>query len=199
MKKLTILPLTLFLIVGCGSDPGERATSTSDNQSTRNTRDSSGNSNLCRDRGYDCTSSNNNSGNSISNGGQYGSGSTPAAYGESSFASLTASYNARSGNDVVANGQLELDQDYGFEDCKISKGSYSLTTTKSGQTGDIVHFYKNIQVRLGSNINAVLESVVAMENVQGQWVQDVRVRISTVNSNDCSYLTLSFSMPFSIP
>ena len=192
MKTLTVSLLALFLMVGCGSDSGRKAESTLGNKHKNyNDFDYSGNYDFCTDRDYDCTST-----TSDNSSGQYDPGITPASYGESSFGGLEASYNARSHNDVVAKGNLKLDQDYGFLDCTISKGSYKLTTTSPGQTGDISHHYKNIQIRLGSNINATLENVVAMENVQGQWVQDARIKISTVNGRDCSLLSLSFAMPF---
>jgi hypothetical protein len=198
MKTLTVSILALFLMVGCGSDSGRRATSTSGNGSGNSGNSNNGNYDPCRDRGYNCTPTNpgGGTGNPGNPGGQYGSGFTPASYGESIYGGITAAYNASSNTNVVAEGLVELDQDYGFMDCAIPRGSYNLTTTNPGQTGSIVHHYRNIGVRLGSSITATLENVVAMENVQGQWVQDARLRIITVNGNDCSFLSLSFAMPF---
>jgi len=192
MKKLTISILAIFLIVGCGDDSGRKATSTSGNGSG-NSRNGGGNYDPCRDRGYNCNP--NDPTNPRDPGGQYGSGYTPASYGENSYGGATIAYNASSNNNVIAEGSLDLDQDYGFLDCAIPRGRYNITTRSPGQTGSIVHNYRNIQVNIGGSINAVLENVVAMENVQGQWVQDVRIRIGNINNADCSYLSLSFAMP----
>ena len=195
MKKLTVLILAIFLMVGCGDDSGRKATSTSGNNSG-NSRYGDSNYDACRDRNYGCNPNNpTNPRNPTNPGGQYGSGYTPASYGENTYGGVTIAYNANSNNNVIAEGVLELDQDYGFFDCAIPRGRYNIATRSPGQTGSIVHNYRNIQVNIGGSINAVLENVVAMENIQGQWVQDVRIRIGNINNTDCSYLSLSFAMP----
>lgn len=203
MKKLTLTLLTAFLLFGCSDDSGNRkATTTSGNGGVENNRGynngSSGQSDVCANRGYNCTPGNNSGGvrpPGNNNGGHNSSGYTPAAYGESSFGGVTIAYNASSGNSVNAEGILDLDQKYGFLDCEIPKGSYNIRTRNSGQVGNSAHHYQNIQVNIGDNITGVLENVVAMENTQGQWVQDVRIKINTVSGNDCNYLSLYFAMP----
>jgi len=198
MKRFTLTILTVLLMAGCSDDDsGRQATTTSASDTTEsrqsnNRRDRS----YCEDRGYTCDTNSGNTSVPTNSNGQYGSGYTPASYGESSFGGITISYNASSSSSVVAEGILDLDQDYGFLDCQISKGSYNISTRTQGLAGDIVHHYKNIQVNIGSNITGLLENVVALENQNGQWVQDVRLKINRVNGNDCSYLSLYFAMPF---
>jgi|GEM_PF-4073535 len=190
MKNLIIVLMAATLFTACGDDAARRVTTNS------NQNNASGNgTDPCDRQGYDCNGNNNNSNGGNTGGGSFGSGFTPASYGEHPNGGLTLSYQASSSTNVTAEGVLELDTKYGFLDCEIPSGRYNINTQSAGQTGDIVHHYKNIDVNVGSNITATLDNVVAYENTQGQWVQDARLNIKRVNGEDCSILNLAFAIP----
>lgn len=203
MKKLTLTLLTTFLLFGCSDDSGSnKATTTSGNGGVSDNRGYEGGNgrqgDLCSDRGYNCSPGNGGvttPGNNT--GGQYSSGYTPASYGESSFGGVTIAYRVNSTDSITAEGVLDLDQNYGFLDCEISSGSYNITTRSPGRVGsDSVHHYQNIQVNIGNNVTGTLENVVAFENAQGQWVQDVRIKVDSVGGRSCSHqLSLYFWIP----
>ena len=218
MRTLTITLLGLFLLTSCGSESGRSSDNSHSGRyddyyryddavyNDARYNDSSRYDNSVRYnndyydtagtfRGKDDDRRRNKDGDIIAPDINLGDLSTPASLGESGYGTIITEYSAKSG-DVVTAGELRMSRQYGFLDCQIPSGTHQIRTINGGRRGDIVHHYQNVRIRIGSKIEATLDNVVAMENTQGRWVQDVILNVDRINGKNCDYLSIRFAMPF---
>lgn len=185
MKKLLLTIITTMSLIGCGGDSGQKAVTTTDNGGGTHT------GGTYTPQPPNCT------GSSCHNGSAF----TPSSVGENQFPGgiIELAYAIDSVGAVDANGRLSLDTDYGFSDCLIAAGQYTIDTINYGVIGSIAHNYRNITIearRSNMRFSGVIENAVAMENTQGLWVQSInKLNITSVNGVSCNYLSLSFAMP----
>lgn len=124
---------------------------------------------------------------------------TPYSYGQSTYPAggIGLEYNVDANARVFAEGDMELDHDFGYGNCQILKGKYVLSTQNAGQQKTMVHHYGGITLSATGPKALVftITNVLAVENQNGRWVQKVDIDLVSVGGQACSHLKMFFAMP----
>jgi hypothetical protein len=129
-------------------------------------------------------------------------GVTPYAHAQNTFfprADLYLSFDKDGSGGVYAEGELDLAQQFGSNDCTMPVGVYDVSTLNPGSELTIVHNYGNVGLDLDGpvQVRALLENSYSMQNQNGYWVMHATLVIQSVSNSNCqgSPLKMTFSMP----
>ncbi len=191
MKQIIILLVAVMFLSGCGESSGEKVVST-------NPVDSSG-------RPIEKAPDNGRNDESILT--PVGLDVTPLAYGESLiFPEAQIQLGFQVGiNGVFSQGEIRLLETFGYLNCELPVGTYTLITSIPGQkiitpgySEPIVHNYGGVTLSATGPVlfTAVLTRSLSRQNPNGEWVMDAELKLKSVKGATCSNpIPISFGMP----